>query len=562
MWCRAGARHPPRMMRPLSTPASSTPARTAHVRAARGRLRAALANPQGEGLAAAVALLTLLALALRLPSFDDGLFGDELASYFIVTGHGIGRLVDIVQGPLEATPPLYYLLAKLTPTFGHPAEALRAVSLLSGVAAIPLTYLIGRRTVGARAGLLASLLVALNPFLIFYATEARAYSLSLLFDLAATLALLKAIDERRGRWWAGFAVCACAAVYSHYTAVFVLVVLFAWALVTAPRDRWALLAAGALAVVGFAPWLPDYLDDRHGGFLVIGLLDPFGWHALWHDLGNWAIVGVPVGLPRRLPIVLALAGLAVGLAGTAAEAIRRRRRRPSSRVVLVVLLALAAPGLAALFSVTGPTVFTTRNLITSTPFLALAVAAVLLRAGKPLGGVAAAAILAALAIGAVRMTKSSYQRPDYPAVVAFIERSGAAGDPVVDAPFAPIPVSSLEAALGYGTSSAAAHPVLRLGSPPLRAAVAATLSRQNPLQGLAVPSPAAIAQRATALAKRGTLFLVTFGAPGAAGRSTPPGLAGQFVRGLPAAFRVDQTRTFPGAGSIPLQVYVLRRPPG
>ncbi len=38
----------------------------------------------------------------------------------------------------------------------------------------------------------------------------------------STLGMLLALDTGRARWWVVYAVAACAAVYSHYTCVFVL----------------------------------------------------------------------------------------------------------------------------------------------------------------------------------------------------------------------------------------------------------------------------------------------------------------------------------------------------
>ena len=44
---------------------------------------------------------------------------------------------------------------------------LRAPSFLAGVAAIPLVYLLGARTVGRAAALVAAAITALSPFMIF-----------------------------------------------------------------------------------------------------------------------------------------------------------------------------------------------------------------------------------------------------------------------------------------------------------------------------------------------------------------------------------------------------------
>src|SRR3954468_12181143 len=96
--------------------------------------------------------ITIIGLALRLPSFGDSLWGDELSTNFVVNGFGAGSIIHIVLGEQEGTPPLFFLLAWLTKWFDG-VEGLRVISLLAGVASIPLTYLFGVRTVGQRAAL-------------------------------------------------------------------------------------------------------------------------------------------------------------------------------------------------------------------------------------------------------------------------------------------------------------------------------------------------------------------------------------------------------------------------
>ena len=84
---------------------------------------------------------------------------------------------------------------------GDTPELLRAPALLAGTATIPLVYVLGLRTVGRRAALVATALTAFSPFMIYYSAEARAYGLMMLLLVCSTLAMLLAIDTRRRRWW-------------------------------------------------------------------------------------------------------------------------------------------------------------------------------------------------------------------------------------------------------------------------------------------------------------------------------------------------------------------------
>ena len=146
---------------------------------------------------ACVAVLTAVGLALRLAIAGQSLFADELSTYWIVSTNGLGGVVSTVHTDAEITPPLSFVLAWLTTRLELTPELLRAPSLIAGSAAIPLIYLVGLRTVGRGAALVATALCALSPFMIFYSTEARGYALAITLVLGSTLALLVALDDGR-----------------------------------------------------------------------------------------------------------------------------------------------------------------------------------------------------------------------------------------------------------------------------------------------------------------------------------------------------------------------------
>jgi mannosyltransferase len=229
-------------------------------------------------------------LLLRLASYDDALYGDELSTYFVVHGHSLSRMMAIIHSDQEQTPPLYFVLAWLSAKLGGGAQTLRLPSMVGGLAAIPLVYALGARTVGRLAGLLAAALVALSPFLIFYSTEARSYAVLMFLALASTYALVCALQTGRRRWWALYAVASCAAMYTHYTGLFVLVAQALWAL-WAHREAWrALLIANGAAAVGYIPWLGGYSQDANSpGARVIEAIHPFGAGTAARDFGHLAL---------------------------------------------------------------------------------------------------------------------------------------------------------------------------------------------------------------------------------------------------------------------------------
>ena len=190
----------------------------------------------------------------------DSLFGDELFLYSIVHNRSLGDVLSQVR-ETEKTPPLGFVLAWL---FDHPGDvtvSLRVPSLLAGVATVPLVYLLGLRTTGRGAGLLAAAWFALDPFQIFYATETRSYAQAAALVVASTLGLLAALQPgpHRRAWWVLYVLAATAAIYTHYTSALVLVPQAAWALWIHREAVRVQLVAHGLVVLAFGPWLPSFV---------------------------------------------------------------------------------------------------------------------------------------------------------------------------------------------------------------------------------------------------------------------------------------------------------------
>jgi hypothetical protein len=155
---------------------------------------------------------------------------------------------------IDQHPPLYYALLHVWLRLGDDAATVRALSALLSVLNIPVLYLLGRRLVGSRAGLLAAAILALSPFHVRFAQEARMYALLSLNASLATWGLVRLLSDPRaatapigrqflGAWrawrttgrlpalrtlgtdlsWGAYVLCAAATVWTHNTAVLFLV---------------------------------------------------------------------------------------------------------------------------------------------------------------------------------------------------------------------------------------------------------------------------------------------------------------------------------------------------
>jgi mannosyltransferase len=150
----------------------------------------------------------------------------------------------------EANPPLYFVLTWVwVRLFGFDVVGLRSLSALAGTALIPIAYLCGRELVSKRAGLVAALLAAINPFMIWYSQDATEYMLLAALSGASLLFFartLRAPSTKNLAWWGVFSALA---LLTHFFAVFLVAPEAVWLLY---RVRWraVLSSAAQLAVAG------------------------------------------------------------------------------------------------------------------------------------------------------------------------------------------------------------------------------------------------------------------------------------------------------------------------
>ena len=165
---------------------------------------------------------------------------------------------------IETTPPLYFLLiwgwAKI---FGTGEIALRSVSTLAGIALVPVAFLAARELASRWAGVVAAAFVAVNPFMIWFSQEARAYMLLALLTGAGFLWFARALEDPSRKnltWWAA---CSALALMTHFFAGFVVAPEALWLLLRW-RRRAVVLAAGVVAAAQLAMAPFALIDTGHG----------------------------------------------------------------------------------------------------------------------------------------------------------------------------------------------------------------------------------------------------------------------------------------------------------
>jgi uncharacterized membrane protein len=162
----------------------------------------------------ALFLILLLGSILRLAAMNGRvLLGDELGTALGVE-KTYGYLMTNFEGWL--TQPGYLLLAKLSSqVLGFSEFSIRFPSFLFGVLGIVAVYFLTTRLFNERAGMAAALLLALNPYHVFYSQMARAYATATTHSIFSFLSFFALMETRRRRFLVYYVLSTALAIYCH-----------------------------------------------------------------------------------------------------------------------------------------------------------------------------------------------------------------------------------------------------------------------------------------------------------------------------------------------------------
>lgn len=327
-------------------------------------------------------------------------------SLWVDEGYSVSRAGQEWSKILEfVTPPrgmsLYYVSLHLWMKLAGNSEfALRSLSAVFAIAAVPVAYALVARLFGSRTAITAALLVAVNAFFIRYAQEARWYSMGVFLVTLSSYFFVRSIEQPSWRNWAAYIVSSALIPYTYLLGLLVVgahaisLVFLRWR-----GLPWRGLAASALVIgiiclpavltlfgdqVGSPegtnqPWIPKprlqdiyrifiNLSGMGGGFLLLAYFIPSavaGLYAVqtWFRYGRsfeswriafllaWLIVPVafiftvsivrPSVVPRYFIVSLP------PLAFLVAVGLSQIRYRWIARIMFVVVLVLAVRSVSA-----------------------------------------------------------------------------------------------------------------------------------------------------------------------------------------------------------------------
>jgi hypothetical protein len=348
---------------------------------------------------------TGVAAALRFPFLDrQSLWFDEIFTRQVLGESSLSGLWHHIQAT-ESTPPLYYFLGRVL--HAHSAVSMRLIPAVALTAAVPVGYLAFRRFVGSQAALATASILAVNPMLVAYATDARSYGLfvlTALLSLWAFGALFESQSRRRFALWVG-ASAGC--LWTHYFGTFLVLAEVVVLLIARPRARLATAFWTALLGACLVPlvWLvASQAGDGRAEFIArIPLTTRLSEAVRQFAMG--------ANVPRGWLEVSGVAIFCLAVAAGAVLAVRSRRR---SRVL--VALATIAVGASLLLAVLGvEDRLYARNAIVVVPLAsALAAPAMLRLRATPLAVYLALAALTSVWVA----TDWRYEQVDWRSVLA------------------------------------------------------------------------------------------------------------------------------------------------
>lgn len=210
------------------------------------------------------------ALILRLPHLNGSLWLDE-AAQALESRRLLSEQLQIVD---DFQPPLIHLLVHGVMYFSETEWVLRTgAALVPGLVTIAALMLILEREKVKHLPLIAGLLLATSSFHIFYSQELRPYSLPTMFATLGWLIVTKLVREHSNSkknvsLLIIYAVISILGLYSSYLYPFALIGQLLYLLFERPRNiknLQQLCAITATILLGFAPWLPSFLDQLRAG---------------------------------------------------------------------------------------------------------------------------------------------------------------------------------------------------------------------------------------------------------------------------------------------------------
>lgn len=387
------------------------------------------------GLGAMVAFALFFGLTVFM---HTSLRLDEAQSLF-QTNRNISGVLSLVGQDVHV-PGYHILLHYWQLIFGNDIYAARLLSLVFFAATIPATYWLASYAFSSRSiGLFAALMLTLSPFMEWYGSEARMYSMLAFFAVLHQLTFLKIYRQGKPVHWVWYVVTAALGMYTHYFFAFILVTEAIFYFLfrkefTARKALPKFLVAGALAVIAVTPWLwyvtqLGFASNTQPSLAEPTSVDLFNTYAQF--IFGFQVDSLNTIIVSLWPIVVLLAFFSL------------QKNKRVSREALFFVMAAIIPVLGAfIISVTIKPFFQSRYLIIALPALVIFVSWVISQYPRKIA-IAVRIIIVVLITGLLTIQVVSPNTPvkeDYRDAVEYLNDHATSRDVIIlSAPFTVYP---------------------------------------------------------------------------------------------------------------------------
>lgn len=393
------------------------------------------------GIYSLLALMVAFAIFFSVTVFaQTSLRLDEAQSLFQTDRDIFGMLNLIAQ---DVHVPLYHtLLHYWQIVFGQDIFIARMMSLAFFIGTILMTYLLATYALGRRSvGLFAAFLVTISPFMNWYGSEARMYTMLSFVTVLHVFFFVKIMKMSGSSRWVWWTITGVIGVYTHYFFIFVLIAEFIALLVLRRKfvGRYpirAIVVCGSLIAASLIPWVLYVYSLGFASNTQPALPQPSAGDLF--DTYAQFIFGFQV--PAVNTLIISLWPVMVLLAFFA---LQRTRKKVPPEIILFLFLAVVPVLSAFIISVTIRPFYLSRYLIVSLPAVFIFMAWILTRyrpwVARTVGIILVAVVTLLFTVQV--LSPSTPVKEDYRQAVQYLEKNAGPSDVIVlAAPFTVYPV--------------------------------------------------------------------------------------------------------------------------
>lgn len=377
------------------------------------------------------AAVLLLAFGFRVWQLSNTSFWhDEKYTSLSLTGSFADTLESTLGWGNQV--PFYFVLLRFFP---HTNDfSIHLFSVLAGVLTVAVLIAVVARLFSQRTlGLWAGLVLACNPFHVWYSRMGRAYALLILLSAVTAYLFIQLYrGHRSGRLWILFGICLTLTYLTHYFGLFLGLAQYLTLFATLRQDgrffrRWIAVQLAACIPLGL--WLLAYIRSDPSDLAMGWIVKP-SLFSLPRTVWNMGI-----GLDSALPALTVPGGLA-SLALIAAGVILAYQARKTQPDALYWVMLLAAPVLVTFLLSEIVPIYIDRYLAEIIPaFAVLPVLGALWLIRRSRARLAYGLLAIVCLSGAANITgtmiSGRYERESWDDVAAYLHQHEQAGDVLV-----------------------------------------------------------------------------------------------------------------------------------